>query len=175
MLVSIDNRQATRTPLFIRGGSKRLIKGFTLSRKRVECTDASAGTRINTETEIEQFVARRQDQHSASGSHVDESLGEIRIKFVQVRFVNRPLGEHFNSLPKKNKSPTRGRARADVLVTEGGQHVTHLGYHATTNPRRPIWDKKKKILGVSGWTIFDRSTKKNDFLMGLLDLKKTKK
>lgn len=153
MRVKIDGEPATRTPRFIRKGSTRRIHGFTLSRKRFECTGARAGTRINTETQIEEFVARRQDKSTASGG-VNEKLGEIEIIFGSVRWVNRPPGQHSTSLPP-TKSPTRGRARDDVLVTTGGKHTTRSGYYATTSPRRPIWDRE---IGVSCWTVYDQST-----------------
>ena len=153
VLVSIDNKHATHTPLIIGSGSSRVVRGFTLSRKSVGYTMG----KMNTETQIEGFVARRQDKRTASDSRVNVSLGEIRITFFPTRWVNAEAGKHFNIQPP-SKSKSHGRARADILVTEGGKHYTQSGYHDTTRNRRVICDWKKKPLGVSGWTIYDYTT-----------------
>ena len=152
VLVLIDDKDATPTPLIVSSDSRRVVKGFTLGRKSV----GRMGGKMITKTQIEGFVARR--QHTASGGRVNMSLGEIRIIFLPTCWVNAEAGKHFNIHPP-SKSKSRGRAHTDVLVTEGGEHYSQSGYHGTTRNRRVIWDrKKKKPLGVSGWTIYDYTT-----------------
>jgi len=159
-LVSVDGRKATPTPFIIRQKSSRIVSGFTVSRKSVEAAEPSNNGRINTETLIETFIARRQDNSADSGDLVDTDIGEIRIEFFPVRFVKGTPGRHFNQLPRiKTETPRRGRA--NVLVTKSAKYHTHVGYHGSTNPGRPIADRRKGPFAVSGWTIYDRYPKQS--------------
>lgn len=149
VLISIDGRNVTLGvgPMIIREKSTRIFKGFIVRR----ATKPLPNSRVTIESEIEGFVARK-PTITADGP-LNRSLGEILITFTTVRFIQNNTKIHE---PKtwSQYPPAQGRARPNVLVTQGGPLSTRKNELATGG--RFISTQKK--IRVCGWTIMDSAS-----------------
>jgi hypothetical protein len=150
VLVSIDGRNVTfAAPMIVRDNSHKTIKGFILKRE-IEPAGADRGATI--QNDIEGFVARKQAPTTIGP--LNPALGEIKITFVKVRFINDGNKQHKPKSWELSRAD-QGRARPNVLVTTGGP--LSKSKNVLTHGGRFIADRKGKPIRVCGWTICEAS------------------
>ena len=143
--ITVDGRKVNLTPMLFGGGSKRLIKGFTLARSMTETNVCDRHTHeVSTTHESFIAVAPQEDAHLQQQSFDDEQ-GRIVVDFFKTKYVSRPEGSHQRR--RATREPPRGQARPGILVTKGGGEIFSGGTRRTgiSSKRKPLGDLKRPL------------------------------
>jgi hypothetical protein len=160
VMTSVDGNKVTTSPIILRKGSKRTIKGFTLKRETSESLNELGKNVFSIEHHENPFVATRRAEGETKSTVIDDNIGTIDFVFTKVKFVNCSSGNQSKHSSKKSNSSHRQgsarSARAGVLQTVRGENVKiRFGSQVNNGGRRPVSDKKK-IIGRMRITICDR-------------------